>query len=145
MTLQNLDMAEVGALVGDPARANILAALMDGRALTAKELAYLAGVTPQTTSGHLARLTDANLLALAKRGRYRYPYARVAWSSAGSKAVATPAPWESPPKAGAALRTPSASTSPGVPLRPATGIDRGEGPPLIRVNAAGAQAASLTG
>jgi hypothetical protein len=38
MTLLNLDMAEVGALIGDPSRANILATLMDGRALTAKEL-----------------------------------------------------------------------------------------------------------
>jgi hypothetical protein len=52
MTLQNLDMAMVGALIGDPARANILAALMDGRALTAPELAYMAGVAPQTASGH---------------------------------------------------------------------------------------------
>src|SRR5690349_17925587 len=54
--------AEPAALIGDPARANILAALMDGRALTAKELAYAAGVTPQTTSGHLARLTAAKLI-----------------------------------------------------------------------------------
>jgi DNA-binding transcriptional ArsR family regulator len=66
------DLAEVGALVGDPARANILAALMDGRALTASELAYVAGVAPQTASGHLAKLAAANLLALAKQGRHRY-------------------------------------------------------------------------
>jgi DNA-binding transcriptional ArsR family regulator len=72
MTLQNLDMAMVGALIGDPARANILAALMDGRALTATELAYIASVAPQTASGHLAKLVDANLLALAKQGRHRY-------------------------------------------------------------------------
>src|SRR5580692_8007814 len=72
MTLQNIDMAMVGALIGDPARANILAALMDGRALTATELAYIAGVAPQTASGHLAKLVDANLLALAKQGRHRY-------------------------------------------------------------------------
>jgi DNA-binding transcriptional ArsR family regulator len=72
MTLQNLDMAMVGALIGDPARANILAALMDGRALTATELAYIAGVAPQTASGHLAKLADANLLALEKQGRHRY-------------------------------------------------------------------------
>jgi DNA-binding transcriptional ArsR family regulator len=69
---QNIDMAIVGALIGDPARANILAALMDGRALTATELAYIAGVAPQTASGHLAKLTDANLIALTKQGRYRY-------------------------------------------------------------------------
>jgi DNA-binding transcriptional ArsR family regulator len=72
MASSNMDLAEVGALVGDPARANILSARMDGRALTPTELADVAGVTPQTTSGHLARLTQANLLALVKRGRNRY-------------------------------------------------------------------------
>jgi DNA-binding transcriptional ArsR family regulator len=65
-------MAEVAALVGDPARANILSALMDGRALTASELAYAARVSPQTTSGHLAKLTDARMLTLHKQGRHRY-------------------------------------------------------------------------
>src|SRR4051794_15254131 len=64
--------AEPAALIGDPARANILAALMDGRALTAKELAYAAGVTPQTTSGHLARLAAANLITPLAQGRHRY-------------------------------------------------------------------------
>jgi DNA-binding transcriptional ArsR family regulator len=72
MSMQNIDMAAVGALIGDPARANILSALMDGRALTATELAYIAGVAPQTASGHLAKLADANLLALEKQGRHRY-------------------------------------------------------------------------
>ncbi len=72
MTTPNSAMAELGALLGDPARANMLAALMDGRALPAGELAYVARVTPQTASGHLAKLTDANLLALEKRGRHRY-------------------------------------------------------------------------
>src|SRR6201994_4486126 len=65
-------MAAIAALLGDPARANILTALMDGRALTAKELAFAAHVSPQTTSGHLARLTDACLLAAEKQGRHRY-------------------------------------------------------------------------
>jgi DNA-binding transcriptional ArsR family regulator len=50
--------AEAAALVGDPARANMLAALMDGRALTAKELAQAAGITPQTASGHLGRFSE---------------------------------------------------------------------------------------
>ncbi len=72
MSRLTLDLAEIGALVGDPARANILAALMDGRALTAGELAYVASVAPQTASGHLAKLAEANLLALAKQGRHRY-------------------------------------------------------------------------
>ncbi len=65
-------VSEVAALVGNPARANILMALMDGRALTATELARAAGVSPQTTSEHLARLRDANLLALTKQGRHCY-------------------------------------------------------------------------
>jgi DNA-binding transcriptional ArsR family regulator len=72
MAHSNLEMAEIGALIGDPARANILAALCDGRALTATELSYVARVTPQTTSGHLAKLAAANLLALARQGRHRY-------------------------------------------------------------------------
>jgi DNA-binding transcriptional ArsR family regulator len=65
-------LAEVAALVGNPARANILIALLDGRALTAGELAYAAGVAPQTTSGHLAKLTEGRLLALTKQGRHSY-------------------------------------------------------------------------
>ncbi|MGE5270756.1 MAG: ArsR/SmtB family transcription factor [Thiohalocapsa sp.] len=72
MSTLTVDIAEIGALVGDPARANILAALMDGRALTAGELAYFAGVSPQTASGHLAKLAAANLLMPAKQGRHRY-------------------------------------------------------------------------
>jgi DNA-binding transcriptional ArsR family regulator len=72
MSTPYLDMAEVAALIGDPGRANILAALIDGRALTATELAGIAGVAPQTASGHLAKLTQANLLALEKQGRHRY-------------------------------------------------------------------------
>lgn len=65
-------IAQVAALVGDPARANMLSALMDGRTLTASELAYVSGVAPQTASGHLAKLSDAGLLALEKQGRRRY-------------------------------------------------------------------------
>jgi len=65
-------IAEVAALVGDPARANILAALMGGRALTAGELVHVAGVSPQTTSGHLGKLTDGRLIACLKQGRHRY-------------------------------------------------------------------------
>jgi DNA-binding transcriptional ArsR family regulator len=65
-------MAEVAALVGDPARANILCALLGGRALTATELALAAGVSPQTTSGHLGKLLTARLLVLMRQGRHRY-------------------------------------------------------------------------
>lgn len=65
-------MAEIAALVGDPARANILCALLGGRAFTATELAFAAGVSPQTTSGHLGKLVTARLLVLMKQGRHRY-------------------------------------------------------------------------
>lgn len=70
--VSNAMFAEVGALAGDPARASMLMALMDGRALTASELAGLAGIAPQTASGHLARLTTAGLLSVEKQGRHRY-------------------------------------------------------------------------
>ncbi len=64
--------AEIAALAGEPSRAVILHALMDGRALTATELAQLAGITPQTASGHLARMIDAGLLSVIQQGRHRY-------------------------------------------------------------------------
>jgi len=66
------DIARLAALIGDPARANILTALMDGRALTASELASHAGVTKQTASAHLAKLLDGGLLACEAQGRHRY-------------------------------------------------------------------------
>jgi DNA-binding transcriptional ArsR family regulator len=64
--------AEIAALAGDPARASMLHALMDGRALTASELARAAGVAPQTASGHLARMSAAGLLVVQCQGRHRY-------------------------------------------------------------------------
>ena len=66
------DIAILGALIGDPARANILTALMSGKALTATELASEAGVTVQTTSSHLKKLEGAGLLMQRKQGRHRY-------------------------------------------------------------------------
>jgi DNA-binding transcriptional ArsR family regulator len=72
MNLNTNRMAEIGALIGDPARAVMLGNLMDGRALTAGELAEVAGVAPSTASGHLARMTEARLLELEKQGRHRY-------------------------------------------------------------------------
>jgi DNA-binding transcriptional ArsR family regulator len=67
-----LDLAAIAALVGDPARANILCALMDGRAFTAGELAYAAHVSPQTASGHLGKLAAARLIVPTPQGRHRY-------------------------------------------------------------------------
>lgn len=65
-------LAAVARLIGDPARARILSALMEGRALTAGELAREAGVTPQTVSSHLARLQTGGLIAIEAQGRHRY-------------------------------------------------------------------------
>jgi DNA-binding transcriptional ArsR family regulator len=66
------DIARVAAMVGDPARANMLTALLDGVALTATELTLEAGVTKQTASSHLAKLEDAGLVAVEAQGRHRY-------------------------------------------------------------------------
>ncbi|HEY3919989.1 MAG TPA: helix-turn-helix domain-containing protein [Stellaceae bacterium] len=69
---EGLDIAEVAALVGDGTRANMLTALMSGRALTASELAYFSHISPQTASSHLAKLTDGKLLSVIRQGRNRY-------------------------------------------------------------------------
>ena len=66
------DIAMVAALVGDPARANMLSALLSGRALTASELAHEAGITPQTASSHLSKLEAGGLIEQEKQGRHRY-------------------------------------------------------------------------
>ncbi|WP_118135951.1 helix-turn-helix transcriptional regulator [Oceanicella sp. SM1341] len=66
------DISRIAALIGDPARANMLVALMSGRALTASELAAEAGITPATASSHLARLEQGGLVALRRQGRHKY-------------------------------------------------------------------------
>ena len=65
-------VAKVAALAGDPGRASMLNALMDGRALTATELSKVAGITPQTASGHLSLMIGVGLLSVEKQGRHRY-------------------------------------------------------------------------
>ncbi|HEX4097942.1 MAG TPA: winged helix-turn-helix domain-containing protein [Caulobacteraceae bacterium] len=65
-------LAELAALIADPSRAAILLTLMDGRALTASELASAAGVGLPTASTHLGRLVEAGLVAGEKQGRHRY-------------------------------------------------------------------------
>jgi DNA-binding transcriptional ArsR family regulator len=65
-------IAEIAALVAEPARATMLSALIDGRAMNASELAFAAHITPQTASTHLAKLTKAGLLAVTRTGRHRY-------------------------------------------------------------------------
>jgi DNA-binding transcriptional ArsR family regulator len=66
------DIARIAALLGDPARANMLTALLGGQSLTAGELAREAGVTAQTASGHLSRLCDGGLLVTRRQGRHAY-------------------------------------------------------------------------
>ena len=66
------DLAAVGALLAEPARAKVLLALADGRSLAARVLAAEAGVAASTASHHLARLVDAGLITATNRGRHRY-------------------------------------------------------------------------
>ena len=66
------DIARIGALLGDPARTHMLTALMGGEALTAGELAREAGITPQTASSHLAKLTGGALVTPRRQGRCVY-------------------------------------------------------------------------
>jgi DNA-binding transcriptional ArsR family regulator len=65
-------IAPIAALAGDPARANMLSALLGGNALTAGELAREAGVTPQTASSHLAKLEEGGMVLSQRQGRHRY-------------------------------------------------------------------------
>jgi len=66
------DIAFIAALIGDPARANMLTALMSGKALTVSELGAEAGVTIQTASAHLSKLEEGGLLRQRKQGRHKY-------------------------------------------------------------------------
>ncbi|MHB8529788.1 MAG: ArsR/SmtB family transcription factor [Caulobacteraceae bacterium] len=88
-------ISQIAALLGNPARANMMIALLDGRALGATELAYAAGVSPQTTSGHLAGLSRARLLTRQKQGRcvhYRLASPLVGRMVEGIMAVAADGP-----------------------------------------------------
>jgi DNA-binding transcriptional ArsR family regulator len=66
------NIARIAALLGESARADALTALMTDRALTATELAAIAGVTKQTMSAHLSKLLKASLIAVDQQGRHRY-------------------------------------------------------------------------
>jgi DNA-binding transcriptional ArsR family regulator len=66
------NLAAIGQILGDPTRTLMLELLYDGRAWTASELARATGVTPPTASSHLAKLVDANLIAVEPSGRHRY-------------------------------------------------------------------------
>jgi len=66
------ELSQIASLIGDPARANMLTALLSGKALTASELAAEAGLTRQTASSHLSKLLEGGLLSVEKQGRHRY-------------------------------------------------------------------------
>jgi len=89
------DLAVPAALMGEPARATMLLALMDGRSRPAGELARLAGIRPSTASGHLQRLTDGGLVQVNATGRNRYytlASAEVALAVEALQALAPPLP-----------------------------------------------------
>src|SRR5262249_10248911 len=93
LVMADTDMlSTVAALLGEPARTRILTALLTGRAMTAKELAYVAGVTAATASSHLSRLLVSRLLVMEKQRRwhyYRLRSAEVARAIEGLMTVAT--------------------------------------------------------
>lgn len=66
------EIARIASLIGDPARANMLTAMVGGQALTTSELAGVAGVGLPTASGHLAKLDEAKLVVVERQGRHRY-------------------------------------------------------------------------
>jgi DNA-binding transcriptional ArsR family regulator len=66
------DVALIAGLMGEPARAAILVALVGGRALPAGELAFIGNVAPQTASFHLRKLVDASLISVEKQGKHSY-------------------------------------------------------------------------
>src|SRR5438105_14489909 len=99
----------------------MLTALMDGRARTAKELAYGAAITPQTASSHLAKLLEARLLAMERQSRHRY--FRLAAPSVGQAVEALMAVSPPGPRV-----TPSPGPPVGLPL-PRTAYDHPPGAP----------------
>ena len=110
-------LAAVAGLVGEPARTRMVTALLTGRALTAKELACVAGVTAATASSHLSRLVAGDLIAMERQGRchyYRLKSAEVARAIEGLMTVAT-APaneWSAgPPRRARAAARPGCATT----------------------------------
>jgi DNA-binding transcriptional ArsR family regulator len=104
------NMVEVAALVGDTARATILAALMGGQALTASELSVLAQISRSTVSEHLAKLVDARLIAVTTKRQFRYfriaspLVARMLESIIAVAAIEVPSRYQPKSPADAALR-----------------------------------------
>ncbi len=66
------DLSRLAATIGDASRIRMLTLLMEGRALTAKEMALGAGVEPATATAHLRRLLDDSLVTATSQGRHKY-------------------------------------------------------------------------
>lgn len=92
------NLVEVAALVGDTARATMLAALMGGQSLTGSELAFLASVSRSTASEHLAKLVEARLLAVTKKRRFHYYRIATPLVAAMLESIKTVAAIELPPR-----------------------------------------------
>ncbi|HET7430793.1 MAG TPA: helix-turn-helix transcriptional regulator [Nocardioides sp.] len=90
--MYDVDLAAVGALLGNPSRAAMLDALMAGRALTATELTRAARVKPATASEHLARLREGGLVEVVVQGRHRYHRIASAQVGAALEALSHVAP-----------------------------------------------------
>jgi DNA-binding transcriptional ArsR family regulator len=86
------DIAPVAALLADRARVAMLSALLDGRPLSAGELARIAGVSAATASSHLGRLLDGDLVSVVKQGRHRYYRLRDAEVAAAIEALSLISP-----------------------------------------------------
>lgn len=104
------ELVRLGALLADPTRAELLGALMDGRAHTSSELARHVGVAASTTSEHLGKLLDASLVRVEPQGRHRY------WRLAGPAVAELLEALE----AGAAVVMPPPSPPPPAPRAPAS-------------------------
>jgi DNA-binding transcriptional ArsR family regulator len=103
------NLSATAFLIADAARASMLMALADGRALPAGELAHAAGVTAQTASSHLAKLLDGGLLAVERQGRHRYyrladPHVALALESLASIGRQSPVRRKSPGRDARTLR-----------------------------------------
>ena len=106
--IERYTLADVAALIGEPTRAAMLVGLLDGRALTATELARIADLSAPATSLHLSKLAQGGLVVVRKAGRHRYyrlANGEVAHALEALGVIATAAPHERPPsRAGSALR-----------------------------------------
>ncbi len=90
------DVALIAGLMGEPARAAILVALVGGRALPASELAFLGNVAPPTASFHLRKLMDASLIAVERQGKHSYYRLANERVAATLEAIAALAPVRNP-------------------------------------------------